>query len=152
MRRARLASLLLCLAASCLAQTVCPRHIETPIRYPQLARAANVQGTVVLKVTIGADGNVTDAVVNDAAHPVQPVLQEAAIDNIRRWTFEKPAAGPVTQVMVYEFKFDSSLPVNPQNYSITTTKIDLPDRVTILTNEKIIESDRSRKKRKSGGP
>jgi outer membrane biosynthesis protein TonB len=44
----------------------CPRHIEPP-RYPPIARAAHVSGSVVVKLTIRSDGKVSDAsVVNTA--------------------------------------------------------------------------------------
>ena len=37
------------------------RHLEPPLHYPQLARQVPVQGTVINKVTVGADGLVLGA-------------------------------------------------------------------------------------------
>jgi len=125
------------LTTSCLGQTLLPKHIETPI-YPPLARIARIQGTVTIKVTIDADGNVTKAeVANDAAHPIAAVLQESAIDNMQHWTFEKPPSAPFTQVLVYRYAFDGSLPANEGRNPITKVNIDLPDRVTILANDAV---------------
>lgn len=125
------------LTASCLGQTLLPKHIETPI-YPPLARIARIQGTVTLKVTIDADGNVERAeVANDAARPIASVLQESAIDNMQHWTFEKPPSAPFTQVVAYRYAFDGSLPANDGRNPITKVNIDLPDRVTILANDAV---------------
>ncbi len=153
MRRVVFAWLVLGLAASCFGQTLCPRHIETPV-YPPLAQVAHVQGKVTLKVTIDGDGNVMNVeVADDAVHQAQEVLQKSALDSMRLWTFEKPAAPPVTQVIVYQYKFDSSLPINDHQNPVTKVNIDLPDRVTILSNEAAVNPGRSKKKKpKSGTP
>jgi TonB family protein len=74
-----------------------PRAIEIPPReslallikrvppvYPEAARLANIQGSVVLKVVIRKDGNVGDlrAVSGD------PLLAPAAIDSVRQWVYK----------------------------------------------------------------
>lgn len=145
MRRTMFGCVVLGLAASCFGQALCPRHIETPVYYPRIARAARLQGKVNLRVMIDADGNVKNVQVENS-HEIAQVLQEAAIENVRRWTFERPAATSVTQAIIYEFKFDSSLPVSRENYPITKVTIDLPDRVTILSNELVMNPDQSKKK------
>jgi len=52
--------------------------------YPDEARAAEVQGLVVLQITIGEDGSVIDA------HVVRsiPLLDQAALDAVNQWLFE----------------------------------------------------------------
>jgi protein TonB len=52
--------------------------------YPPLARAAGVQGVVILEVTIGADGVVSDAQVLRSI----PLLDQAALDAVRQWRYE----------------------------------------------------------------
>lgn len=139
-----------CLTMSCFGQTVCPKHIETPI-YPAVAAVARVQGRIVLHVTLDAEGKVTKVeIAQDVAHSTQPILQESAIESMRRWTFEKPAAAPVTQAIIYEYKMDSSLPpISDHQGPITKVLIDLPDHVTILHNESVADPAQSRKKQKS---
>lgn len=62
-----------------------PRKIKDvrPI-YPADAQAARVQGIVVIEVTIGADGRVTNTKVLRSI----PELDQAAIDAVRQWEFE----------------------------------------------------------------
>ena len=88
------------LAWSCLAQTpgaVCPQHIETPA-YPPIARIAHVTGKVILKLTLDADGKVSDAkVVNDDDKGVG-LLKLGSIDNVHLWSFAKPPTAPYTQI------------------------------------------------------
>ena len=57
---------------------------EVPATYPDDARAARVQGVVVLDVTIAKDGTVADAVIKRSI----PMLDQAAIDAVRQWRFE----------------------------------------------------------------
>ena len=52
-------------------------------RYPVDARAAYVQGTVVLQVTISEEGAVTDLDVISGP----PLLRQAAIDAVRTWRY-----------------------------------------------------------------
>ena len=66
-----------------------PRIIErAPPEWPQEARAAGVQGMVILQADVTTDGTVRDARVVRGA----PLLNVAAIDAVRRWRFEP--AGP----------------------------------------------------------
>lgn len=144
-------ALLFWASASCMGQTVCPKHIETPA-YPPVAAAARVQAKVTLRVTLDGEGNVTKAeVADDLAHRANRILQESAIDNIRRWTFEKPPSAPFTLVIVYEYRMDGSLPVNNHN-PITKVNIDLPDHVTIFHNEMVVNPAQGKKKPKSSTP
>jgi TonB family protein len=139
-RKAIFVYLVVGLAGSCLGQTLCPKHIETPI-YPVLARIAAIEGTVTLEVTIGADGRVKNAVVTDKpGQQAQQVLQQSAIDNIRQWTFEKPVSAPFKQVMIYSYATDISLHPDERKNQVTKVNIDLPDRVTILAGATVINT------------
>jgi hypothetical protein len=85
-------------------------------------------------------------------HRAQGVLQEAAIENIRQGTFEKPATAPTTQVIVYEYKFDSSLHAEYPS-QVTEVNIDLPDRVTIISSDAFVQPAQSKtKKQKPDAP
>jgi TonB family protein len=52
--------------------------------YSKEAREKHLEGSVELKVVIGADGNVKDL----SATSGDPVLAAAAVDAVRQWTFE----------------------------------------------------------------
>jgi len=52
--------------------------------YPEDARAARVEGLVVLEITIGENGSVTDARVIRSI----PILDQAAIDAVLQWIYE----------------------------------------------------------------
>ena len=52
--------------------------------YPPAARAARVTGTVEIAATISADGHV----VRVRAFSGPPVLQEAALDGVKNWTYK----------------------------------------------------------------
>jgi hypothetical protein len=58
---------------------VCVRHLTLPIPYPILARSARLQGTVVAKLSISAEGTVIAAKVDaeDSLLVAHPLLQYA---------------------------------------------------------------------------
>jgi periplasmic protein TonB len=58
-------------------------HQVTP-QYPQLARQARIQGTVVLQAVIGKDGTVQNLHVLSG----HPLLIEAAVDAVRQWRYK----------------------------------------------------------------
>jgi len=58
-------------------------HQVTP-QYPQLARQARIQGTVVLQAVIGKDGTVQHLRVLSG----HPMLIEAAMDAVRQWRYK----------------------------------------------------------------
>jgi TonB family protein len=133
------------MAGSCLGQTLCPKHIETPT-YPVLARIAHIEGTVTLEVTIDPDGHVKNvAVVDKPGHQAQAVLQQSAIDNMQHWTFEKPVSGSFTQLMVYSYSIDVSIKPDENNHQVTKAYIELPDRVTVLAGATVINPGQSKK-------
>ena len=137
MRIPTLMCLVFCCAGPCLGQSqqpLYPRHIETP-HFPQLARSANVTGSVSLIVTIDADGHVMK--VDATTGP--KILQAAAAENLQHWTFAKPQAAPYEETITYDYEFVDSLPGNDGTTPITNVNFDLPDRVTILANERLID-------------
>jgi TonB family protein len=74
-------------------------------RYPEAAQAAAIEGVVILEVTIGVDGTVTDAKILRSI----PLLDTAAIDAVRQWTFTPtvmPGSGqPIPVIMTVTVNF-----------------------------------------------
>ena len=64
-----------------------PAQRPTEIEYTQEARANGVEGRLVLKITVAADGSVANV---EVVSPVDPALDAAAISAVKTWTF-KPA-------------------------------------------------------------
>ena len=75
---------------------------HVPLRYPQIARAARVEGLAVVAVSFDANGAVTDARVLSG----WPILREAAAENVRRWTFAPSGQGRA--VVVYDFQLSET--------------------------------------------
>ena len=131
----------LLLAGTCFARSspaLCPRHIDAP-DYPAVARVLHVEGKVVLRVTIGADGAVLDAKPASGSK-ADAILDDAATENVRHWTFAKPPSAPYVETITYVYEIDQSLPSDDgtvQSPAITRLSFDLPDRVTVRTNAQI---------------
>jgi TonB family protein len=70
---------------------------RVPAKYPDMARKLKLQGSVGLNVLISETGQVLEAKVVTSAHPI---LDEAAMDAIRQWTFE-PASKKGVKVKVW---------------------------------------------------
>ncbi len=52
--------------------------------YPPLARAARIQGHVILDAVIDKEGNVSDIKLVSG----HPMLVEAAMENVKRWKYK----------------------------------------------------------------
>jgi TonB family protein len=82
-----------------------PRRIAdaAPVM-PEVARQADVRGVVILEITIGTDGSVTDARVLRSI----PLLDKAAVDTVRQWRYEPTllngAAVPVVLTVTVNFQ------------------------------------------------
>ena len=85
-------------------------QIETPRRlrsvapiYPAIAQSARVEGSVMIEAVIGEDGAVREAKV--VAGP--PLLQGAALDAVKQWTFTptKLNGQPVAVIMTVTVVF-----------------------------------------------
>jgi protein TonB len=59
-------------------------HIVQP-PYPDLARQAQVEGLVMVYALVGKDGRVLEVKLDPKLHV--PLLDEAALDAVRRWVF-----------------------------------------------------------------
>jgi hypothetical protein len=58
---------------------------------------------------------------------------------MQQWTFEKPPSTPYIVTIVYDDKFDLSLSGDDGANPITRVVFDLPHRVTIMANLRIID-------------
>ena len=66
-------------------QILTPRKVvDIPPVYPETARTAGIAGVVMLEVTIGADGSVTNARVLRSI----PQLDASAVEAVRQWRYE----------------------------------------------------------------
>ncbi len=74
--------------------------------YPQAARAAGVQGVVILELVIGTDGAVSNARVLRSIPP----LDQAALDAVRQWRYEPTLLNgvPVPVIMTATVNFSPS--------------------------------------------
>lgn len=57
---------------------------KTPPQYPAIAKAARIQGTVVLQATIAKTGLIQNLRVISGP----PMLQQAAVDAVRSWRYK----------------------------------------------------------------
>jgi protein TonB len=71
--------------------------------YPARALEREKEGTVRVRITIAPDGTVSDAVVLLAQPPGW--FENAAIDAVRRWTYQPPGRVLVTEAVI-EFKLN----------------------------------------------
>ena len=145
MKRKTAAWLLWLVPASCLSQIqpgLCPKHIETP-EFPALARQTRIFGKVTLTVTIDADGNVQRVDVDNTGEKVSGLLQNSAVENMKRWKFSKSPPAPYMQRIVYDYEPDASLPPSggpKASPKVTRVIIDLPGRVNIFMNDPMIDT------------
>jgi TonB family protein len=80
-------------------------HTAEPV-YPPMARAAGVRGVVILEVTIGEDGVVSDAQVLRSI----PMLDQAALDAVRQWRYEPTLLNGVPTPVLMTVTVNFSLP------------------------------------------
>lgn len=119
--------LLVVLNSSCQERNLRVRRICPP-DYPSPARYKGLQGTVVVEVSIGADGQVISA-MGSGAHRI---LVEAAEENARQWVFGPfPAVAefPLSHKITYVYKLEG----NPLVVAVPPRiKTFLPDRIEII--------------------
>jgi TonB family protein len=123
-------------------RAVSPQHLEVPTSYPNVARAARLQGTVMVKLTISSDGKVVaaDATSSDALLRAHPLLQRDAAELTRRWRFTcfncaKETEHPYDVIFTYRLEGKES--TNPD----ARITVDLPNQVTVTANPPIAMPD-----------
>jgi TonB family protein len=77
--------------------------VDMPPVYPPTARGAGITGVVILEVTIGTDGSVTNPRVLRSI----PQLDAAAVEAVRQWRYEPTLLNgtPVPVIMVVTVRF-----------------------------------------------
>jgi protein TonB len=82
-----------------------PVVVENPApAYPELARLARIEGMVIVRVKVGTNGKVEDAIVVAGAHDL---LDQAALAAARRWVFipGRQQKRPVASWVSIPFRF-----------------------------------------------
>lgn len=69
---------------------------RAPTVYPEIARQMHIVGSVLLTISIAADGSVSNVKV-ERGHPI---LIDAAVDAVRKWKWKYVSAPGVTQATV----------------------------------------------------
>jgi TonB family protein len=72
-------------------------------RYPRRALEREKEGVVRVRLTIGPDGTVSEAVV--VASQPAGLFDDAALEAVRRWRYQAPGRALVTEAVI-EFKLD----------------------------------------------
>jgi hypothetical protein len=111
------------------------KHLEPPLHYPPSARAAQLRGTVVVKLKIGADGMVlaTESSPEDPRMLGYPPLRDATEKFVRKWTFGCVNCSPNVP---YEqtIKFSYRIEGEGVAYDDTRIVMELPSEVTITVS------------------
>ena len=91
-------NLLRILAISLLLQSSSPVAIDKVMpAYPALAKAAQIEGTVQISLTVGPDGKVREARILSSSNPL---LLTGAIDAARQWLFQPSENGGVVTIEI----------------------------------------------------
>jgi protein TonB len=81
---------------------------KVPPIYPEEARAAGIEGDVVLKILIAADGHVESAEPTDG----NPILAAAAVEAVLQWLYKPTLLNkqPIEVVTTVTVSFRSGVP------------------------------------------
>jgi TonB family protein len=80
-----------------------------PLRYPQAAYEADVEGSVVVEVVLAPDGTVRSVTVLKVDPPGWG-FEEAAVEGVKRWRFQ-PSGREVKFKTIVDFKIPPDLSV-----------------------------------------
>jgi TonB family protein len=88
------------------------KHLE-PMRYPDLARQARLQGSISIQMKISSSGTVVDAEANttDTLLKEHPLLQKETVKVIRKWTFGCDNCAPnadYEHVLTFVYKLEGA--------------------------------------------
>jgi hypothetical protein len=96
--------------------------------FPQVAITAHVTGKVILLFTIEANGHVSKVDVTSGP----PLLRHDAVENVKLWTFDRPAAAPFTQTVIYNFQFGDEEFQKSCKEGEVRVNFDFPEQVNLL--------------------
>ena len=118
----------LCVTPCQSADQILPKHVVAPI-YPLLCWQARLQGTVRVDVELGRDGKVVSA-KGSGAHPL---LNRAAEDNVRLWTFSSPLQESSAKFTItYVWRLEGKEQERYDSSAVVT--MDFPDRVEVVAH------------------
>jgi outer membrane biosynthesis protein TonB len=114
------------------------KHLESPVRYPPLARQTRLTGTIVIKLTIAAAGSVltTESSVGDKNTTGFEVLKDEAERIVKAWTFGCAGCRPNASYE-HTIKFIYKQEDSPTAPSLRVV-MNLPDEVTISTDAVVV--------------
>jgi TonB family protein len=110
------------------------KHFE-PMRYPDLARLARLQGLVSIRLKISPSGDVIDAEAGtaDTSLKAHPLLQKETVKLVRKWTFAC-ANCPPNADYEHALTFVYRLEGREASSNDSQFKMDSPDHMTITTH------------------
>ena len=112
------------------------KHIDVS-GYPAVARQAQLQGTISMRLTISSTGEVTDATANTNSPLLvqHPLLQHELLRMTRRWTFQClgcRTSEVYEHTLIFVYKLEGKGNPNPDR---GTVSFDLPNTVTIRASK-----------------
>jgi TonB family protein len=125
--RVLLALLILGFGGVC-GQTAVPDHLPE-LKYPPIARAARVQGDVVISFRVTADGGTTDVLA--ASGPA--MLQGIAIDNVKAWRFNEPVANGQLQKAIFHFALEPPATGYDDGQAVTKVEVSGAGDIRVLS-------------------
>jgi TonB family protein len=129
MRPIRLATVTLLLVITALAVAQSAPHVIliAPPTYPDTARQARIQGTVVVHIELDKNGKVEKSRVLSG----HPVLTEGLLETVRNWEFEcRTEVCPKEHTITFKYVLAGSQQTDPA----PVISLELPHRVTITAH------------------
>jgi protein TonB len=83
---------------------------KAPVKYPDAARSAGLQGEVVLNIVVGVSGEVREVNVVSG----DPTLAQAATDAIKQWKYKPYTVAGSPAEMETQVKFDFKIQPKPE--------------------------------------
>jgi Gram-negative bacterial TonB protein C-terminal len=111
------------------------KHLEPPLHYPPLARTSQLQGTVIVKLKIAADGTVLTTESQDQSPEANahPLLRDATEKLLKKWTFGCiycSSAEPYEKTIKFIYRLEGE----EISYDDTKVVMDLPNEVTVTVS------------------
>ena len=115
------------------------KHLEPPLRYPPLARQTRLSGTIVMKLTIGADGAILaiESSPGDSRTQGFKILRDDAEKVVKTWTFGCvgcAAESSFEHTLRFHYSMDNEDVVQDNRVIMN-----LPDELTIYTTGVVID-------------
>jgi hypothetical protein len=122
------------------------KHLESPVRYPSLARQTRMSGTILVKLTIAADGIVlkTESSVGDKNTVGFDLLKDDAERIVKSWTFGCAGCSPSTP-FEHTIKFVYKIEQEVTAPSLRVV-MNLPDEIAISTDDYVAQPSKSSRK------